>query len=203
MNRRKFLKSRSLFIPTALCFPHIVKAQTFAGSVAVRGAAGLQGAPAGGGGGGGPNTWYDISATSDNTETGDATFFDSEDVVFAQAGTATKARIYIGAYSSDTDVKMALYNNSNTKIAQGTATATVANNLAYLEITFASSVAVTATTYKLAVQANGGGVAYGFLATTGSTYHYHALAYASFPEDPLTAGTLFGTRTLRMGVFVV
>ncbi len=200
MNRRKFLKRGALFLPASFCFPAIVKAQSrFSGSMSFRGAASAQGTPAGGGGGG-PNTWYDISSTSDTNEAGDATTFDSEDIVFAQAGTATKARIYIRGFSTNTGVKMALYNNSNTKVAQGTGTAT---GTGYLEITFDSSVAVSAATYKLAVQGNGVGISLGYLATTGSTYHYHALAYASFPEDPLTTGTLFGTRTLRMGVFVV
>ncbi len=48
MNRRKFLKRGSVFVPAALAFPNIIKAQTFSGSLAVRGAAAIQGAPSSG-----------------------------------------------------------------------------------------------------------------------------------------------------------
>ncbi len=77
MNRRKFLKRGSLFVPAALCFPHIVKAQTFVGSAAVRGAAALQsGSSGGGGGGGGGNIvvdyWQDFEFTTLNTGNLDA-----------------------------------------------------------------------------------------------------------------------------------
>ncbi len=63
MNRRKFLKRGSLFIPAAIGFPYIVKAQTVvSGSVAMRGAAALQGSPvSGGGGGSSPVGWWKLN----------------------------------------------------------------------------------------------------------------------------------------------
>ncbi len=84
MNRRKFLKRGSLFIPAAFGFPHIVKSQTFVGSAAVRGAAALQAGSSGGGGGGGGFTYYSAVFNGSSYETRGAELTGNAD---GQAGT--------------------------------------------------------------------------------------------------------------------
>ncbi len=86
MNRRKFLKRGSLFIPAAFGFPHIVKAQTLAGSAAFRGAAAIQAGSSGGGGGGGGFAYYSAVFDGSSYETRGAEITGLTD---GQAGTVS------------------------------------------------------------------------------------------------------------------
>jgi hypothetical protein len=146
----------------------------------------------------GPNTWYDVDSTGTNEKYGSASYADFDIVTVAQAGTATKARVYISSHNAPTIVKMALYSSDgSTLLASGSNTTA---STGYLEITFGTPCAVTATTYRLAVQFPDG--VEGYYATNSAGAGYQAIvAYASFPAATISAAWAFEAHP-RVGIYV-
>ncbi len=204
MKRRNFIKGGALFVPAALFTPKLLGQSVISGSVAMRGAASIQGSPVAGGGG--PNVWYDVesSGTTDTDNFSASGFYFWSSIVPAASGTATKIRIFSSVNMvSAANLKAALYNSGATSLlASAPSTAATFPN-AYTELTFTSSVAVTAsTTYKIAWTTDSDNMAFRYLLGAG-TVNYAGGAYADFPVADLSilSGGTQG-KSYAVGVFV-
>lgn len=151
---------------------------------------------------GGPDTWYnvEISANVDASAFSSAgTDIVSAAVTVGSAGNATKVRVFLGTSNFGTDtLKMALYDSGGNWLSSGSVAAPASTSV-YVECNI-TSVAVTATTYYIAVQGSNGNHSWGYKSGVG-THYVHTSAYASFPLDPLTFGSSF-TGNYALSVYV-
>jgi len=131
--------------------------------------------------------WQDVATTAeaDTTSGISSTDISWTPLVAAQSGSATKARTYIQTRYGAADLKMGLYDNSGNLISGADGTASSVGGAQYLEVTFGTPAAVTAsTTYKLAWQSENINLEGRYLAGSG-TYSFNASAYGSFPVASL------------------
>lgn len=148
----------------------------------------------------GPNVWYDTTTTLDGWFGIAAAFMEWDDVTFAQAGTATKLRARLRGGASDQTAKLALYSNAGALLGSGvTGTIPASSGEAWYEITFGSGIAVTATTYKLAVCASGN---IEIRTQTVGVGNFASQAYAGFPPATLPAPDGSAGSTFVIGAFV-
>lgn len=149
----------------------------------------------------GPNTYYDITTSHDGSVTMSTALWGT--VTVAQAGTATKIRLFINVFGGPCNVKVALYNAAGTSLlASAPAQSTTANG--YNEYTFTSPVAVTATTYFIAIMADTGNSECDRLSgqASGTTKKDNtSLLYALFPPAILPSSDA-QTIALTAGLFV-
>ena len=154
-------------------------------------------------GGGTTPAWQDIATEAEADTTGTVGYNDAEwsSLVASQSGSSTKARIYVHFRYGACDVKMALYDSAGTTLlASGTASSV--GNAQYLEVTWGTPYAVTAsTTYKLAWQAQNANLENRYLAGSGSM-SYGANTYASFPPSALPTDVGPATRKLVVSLWI-
>lgn len=149
----------------------------------------------------GPNAWSDITTSHDGSVTMSSALWGA--VTVAQAGTATKIRLFINVFGGACNVKVALYNSAGTSLLASapSQSTTVAG---YNEYIFSSSVAVTATTYNIACMADSGNSECDRLSgqASGTTKKDNtAVVYALFPPAILPASDA-QTIALTAGLFV-
>jgi len=152
--------------------------------------------------GGGPDVWYDTetAANGDSEDFGTSTRLNWTPVTVAQAGTATKIRVYVKTFFSADNIKAALYSNAGALLASGTGVSAASD--AYVEITLGSPTAVTATTYKIAwMNESGTSTAY-YKAGVGSFSFNAGSTYAGQPEATLPADSGPIARAYVVGVYV-
>lgn len=148
-------------------------------------------------GGGGAPAWIDVLALADaTTNTGLSTdlyyWFDKT----LSAGTLTKYRFY----SSDTffnfnsNVKMALYDNSGNIVTNSGVSGTINAGGQYFEFTVSSPPGTSAANYKIAFVMSAEMGVTAKTKATGSTRYYAFAAYADFP--PATLPTPAGSDTV-------
>lgn len=196
MNRRNFIKKAgsSLFVPAI--FGIYVPSVKAASRRALLEAKVLSAA-------GGPNTWYD-SEIQANTDTSASSSTDSLEwvpVVVAQAGSATKARIYLKDNSATQGLKMGVYANAGGAVlASGSVSASVDD--AYTEVTFGTPVAVSAATYLVAWIVDGGGLEFRYKASSGNWKAKLGFGYSSFPGN-LPSPDFDLSRGYAAGLFVL
>lgn len=158
------------------------------------------------GGSSGPNTWYDVQDCTANPNASTTTNLDQElwaVVTVAQAGTATKLRMRVIQAGTASAFKMALYNNSGARIADGGIQLISATGIT--EFTLTSAVAVTATTYQI-YGVSGDAVntqTVGIQNTTGTlNFKTTGGAYAAAPPTNLATGQSTIAWNICFGVFV-
>jgi len=154
---------------------------------------------------GGPAVWYDVETVA-NTHTDGGSAVDATEwsaVTVGVAGTATKARMYFVNSLGSGNFKMALYNASGTTVlASGSGTHTAADDSVYVEITFTTPVAVTATSYLIAWSFDNGNVFPRYKASSGSWNAKLSQSYASFPFTPIGTPDFTFSRGYAVSVYV-
>jgi len=139
--------------------------------------------------GGGPDAWYDVetSANGDTLPVFSASEYSSAVVTVGQAGSATKVRLFVrNAGAVTRNLKCALYAaGGGAPLASGTAAVLSTDDDVYIEVTFGSPVAVTATTYVIAFAGDSGDMGYWYKAGVGALDIYNSVGYSGFPENPL------------------
>lgn len=161
------------------------------------------------GGGGGPDLWYyPGSGLGDTSFAGGPVssaytphlFAYGSSITVAQAGTCTKlaARV-IGENPTTPTIRISLYNNSNALISSGTADEVLVSPTAtagWYEVTLATPVAVTATTYKVVLSSSVSTLNI-YYSATGNGFGDDQ-TYATFPPATLVpvteTGTMFAVR---------
>lgn len=156
--------------------------------------------PAPAAGGGGPDTWYTnaVGSVRDGNIQGNGSSETARPVTIGQAGTATKLRIEIEAYTGNTGLKMALYTNPGKVLVTSGSTTVTGNGVVEISVTPAE---VSATTYYVAWEAAGNGISFTTDGSTSEQMIYGTETYANFPADPLAAATTF-SRDYFFGVYV-
>lgn len=147
----------------------------------------------------GPNTYYDVTTTTTGTATS-MTQMRWCTVTVAQAGTATKIRLYINVFGGPCNMKVALYDSTGTTLlaqANGQST-TVAG---YNEYAFVTPVSVSAANYLIAAMADTSNSGINRIGTGTRQDDTSALVYASFPPASVPSST-GNTGVLTCGVFV-
>lgn len=203
MNRRKFIKQAGLFVPVTfgVFVPKLLRAQVPIDDLEIQAwLKAHQGAASG------PNTWYDIQDCTANPNNSTTTNLDEEiwaTVTVGQAGTAIKLRMRVIQAGTASAFKMALYNNSGARIADGGIQLISATGIT--EFPLVASVGVSATTYQIygvsgdAVNTQSVGVQ-----TTLGTLNFKTTsgAYAAAPPANLATGQSTIAWNVCFGLFV-
>lgn len=152
----------------------------------------------------GPNVWYDVETVA-NADTSDFSTSAAQlwtPITPGQAGSATKARIYVDTWFGSCIIKMALYDAAGTSLlASGQVTATAGTQ--YWEVTFSVPVAVTATNYLLAWAEENGNLEFRYKAGAGNVkINVSGTGYAGFPPATLPAPDFDLARNYVVSLFV-
>jgi hypothetical protein len=138
--------------------------------------------------GGGPDVWYDIEveANRDASYSFSGTDYSAAEVTVGVAGTATLLRLHVA--NGDLvahNIKLALYDNAGNLLSSGSVSVAPTDDNVYKEVTLSPSVAVTATTYIIAIMGDDGNLFFNAKAGVGALDAWVGKVYASFPYDPI------------------
>jgi len=143
------------------------------------------------GGGGGPDVWYWYAGLGDDGYTSTATtawdpsnYSYGSAVTVAVAGDCTKLAVRGAGYPDAVNVKLALYDGSGNRLSAATADVVNAGTTpGWWEVTLATPVVVTATTYYVRMSTEDTGFELSYF--DGGSGVGTAVTYAAFPTDPL------------------
>lgn len=155
---------------------------------------------------GGPDVWYDVEvvANGDSEDGTPASWLAWSDVTVAQAGTATKIRVYVKTYfGGGSNIKAALYTSGGSLIAGANGVGAVSASDSYVEITLGTPAAVTAaTTYKIAWMPDTSNATIYRKASTGTVNLNFSATYGAQPVGTLPTADASPSFAYVVGVYV-
>jgi hypothetical protein len=152
-------------------------------------------------GGDGPNTYYDVTTSSDGEITQGPLYMLWNQVSVVTGGTVTKLRIKLGDCTGISgNIKLVLYADAGgAPLASGTVAYTGADSNAYVEVT-GLSYSISSGTYKIAFEAD---VATTYLKTASAGVGYYASqAYSGVPVNPLPSSAGASGEYYLLGLYV-